>query len=134
VSRGAKKSTEPEAMAQGIIPKGMKAQLEHLLSDQPMDFSLFDLPPDVMERASDGEPMPLLNFRASRGAFNQGHEGTPLAPRLSYINNEHRGSISGLSLDSETLELLDYEAERADEMNVDPRPPQELPSSRCADV
>ena len=134
ICRGSNKSIEP---VQDIVPSDdITAQADvgykQLVVDQPMEFPALDLSPDTSERNSDLEPIPFANLRLQLASLNQGGDALP-APRYSYLNNHPRGSVSGLSIDWDPLELelLDYEGE---EMNVDHDDQRKFPPPRSNDV
>lgn len=137
-SRVRSKSVEPE---QESVPSGITVQAavpveyKQLLVDQPMQFPALDFPSDASERVSDLEPIPFANLRLHLASFDQGGEALP-AQRYSYLSNHLRGSVSALSIDWDPLELemLDYEVERSEEMNVDSEEQLGFPLSRSSDV
>jgi hypothetical protein len=146
-----------QPMYQGIMPHGINVQpngndadlydAKSLVIDQPMEFPPLDVPLDLIEKASEVEPIPFeelnLSGSSSSGMFSPGNGNTiteamyaarnglgvesewhnnqqqqsafthssGVNPRYATYNGnanmDPRHSISALSIDWETFEMLD---------------------------
>lgn len=127
-----------ETFSQGIVPSGMRVRPDYdvlyikpLTIEQSMQLPSADVPLDLIEKASDLEPIPLGELQLSSKAMFEDaddrvnsveqlfQQPTVAVPRYSYTSGsgDHRVSISALAIDW-SLDMLDYDAEGMEHLDM----------------